>query len=82
MLYHDGDEIWDYDAVDTIVKEYGCDTEYNRLCLRFGLMELATGGMLECVEEQIDEKPYFKKDSVVCKYKITEFGLDRIKVLE
>ena len=82
MVYHDGEAFWDYEAVDKILEKYGCNTQYWRLVLRFNLMELAAGGLLEVVDEKMDDDGYFDKEKAVCKYKITEFGLDRAKVLE
>jgi len=82
MKYVSGDAIWDYQAIEEIVNEYGCNTEYYKLHLRFGLMELAGGGLLEAVDMEIDDGSHFKQDSVVCKYKVTDFGRERAKVLE
>lgn len=79
--FKDKGPMWDYEAVDSILDEYGCKTDYYRFVLRFSLMELAGGGLLESVEEELDDGSHFKSDSVVTKYKITDFGLMRVESL-
>lgn len=80
-LYKDEGPMWDYEAVDRIAKEYGCDTEYWKFVLRFSLIELAGGGLLEAMEEELDDGTHFKADSVVMKYQITDFGCMRVESL-
>ncbi len=80
-LYKDKGPMWNYEAVDTITKEYGCQTEYYRLVLRFSLMEMAGGGLLDTIDEEVDDGSHFKPDSVVVKYAITDFGRMRVETL-
>lgn len=73
--------MWDYEAVSKIQNEYGIDNDYWKFTLRFYLMELSGGGMLEVIEEAIDDGSRFKADSVVFKYKLTDFGSMRVETL-
>ncbi|MBO5519161.1 MAG: hypothetical protein J5945_03315 [Candidatus Methanomethylophilus sp.] len=73
--------MWDYEAVEKIQTEYGIANDYWKFTLRFYLMELSGGGMLEVIEEDLDNGSHFKPDSVVFKYRLTDFGKMRVETL-
>ena len=73
--------MWDYDAVAKIPAAYDIENDYWKFTLRFYLMELAGGGLLEVVEEALDNGTHFKEDSVVFKYQLTDFGMMRVETL-
>jgi hypothetical protein len=70
----DGKERWNYEIVSQIQKEYNMQGNYNRDSINFDIIELASGGMLKDVEQKIDEEGIYKKDFLLHKYVITDFG--------
>ncbi|MGV8077303.1 MAG: hypothetical protein ACP5N0_08460 [Methanosarcina sp.] len=73
-LFLDGNEYWNYEIVSKIQKEYGMNSNYGRDSINFDIIELASGGMLKDVEQKIDEEGIYKKDFLLHKYVITDFG--------
>jgi len=70
----DGKERWNYEIVSKIQEEYNMQGDYNRDSINFDIIELASGGMLKDVEQKVDEKGIYKKDFLLHKYVITDFG--------
>jgi hypothetical protein len=73
-LFLDGNEYWNYEIVSKIQKEYGMNSNYGRDSINFDIIELASGGMLKDVEQKVDEEGIYKKDFLLHKYVITDFG--------
>jgi hypothetical protein len=73
----DGKEHWNYEIVSKIQEEYRMNGNYNRDSINFDIIELASGGMLKDVEQKIDEEGIYKKDFLLHKYVITDFGKSR-----
>ncbi|MCO5384208.1 MAG: hypothetical protein NHB15_20830 [Methanosarcina barkeri] len=73
-LFLDGKEYWNYEIVSKIQVEYGMNSGYGRDSINFDIIELASGGMLKDVEQKVDEEGIYKKDFLLHKYVITDFG--------
>ncbi|MFZ2500298.1 MAG: hypothetical protein WCB90_11005 [Methanosarcina sp.] len=73
-LFLDGNQYWNYEIVSKIQKEYGMNSNYGRDSINFDIIELASGGMLKDVEQKVDEEGIYKKDFLLHKYVITDFG--------
>jgi hypothetical protein len=73
-LFLDGKEYWNYEIVSKIQKEYGMRSNFQRDSINFDIIELASGGMLKDVEQKVDENGIYKKDFLLHKYMITDFG--------
>jgi hypothetical protein len=73
-LFLDGKEYWNYEIVSKIQEEYGMNSNYGRDSINFDIIELASGGMLKDVEQKVDEDGIYKKDFLLHKYMITDFG--------
>jgi len=73
----DGKEHWNYEIVSKIQEEYGMNSAYGRDSINFDIIELASGGMLKDVEQKIDEEGIYKKEFLLHKYVITDFGRSR-----
>ena len=73
-LFLDGEEHWNYEIVSKIQNEYDMNNDYGRDSINFDIIELASGGMLKDLEQRIDEEGIYKKDFLLHKYVITDFG--------
>jgi hypothetical protein len=73
-LFLDGNEHWNYEIVSKIQEEYGMSSNFQRDSINFDIIELASGGMLKDVEQKVDEEGIYKKDFLLHKYVITDFG--------
>lgn len=73
-LFLDGEEHWNYEIVSKIQNEYNMNNDYGRDSINFDIIELASGGMLKDLEQRIDEEGIYKKDFLLHKYVITDFG--------
>ena len=76
-LFLDGKEYWNYEIVSKIQQEYGMNSNYGRDSINFDIIELASGGMLKDLEQKVDEGGIYKKDFLLHKYVITDFGRTR-----
>ncbi len=78
MMYEDKD-YWDYESIEPLLKEEGKeDSDYWRYNARFWLAELAINGLLEILEEDVDDGSHFEPNMVIAKYRITEYGKQAI----
>ena len=73
-LFLDGKEHWNYEVVSKIQEEYGMNNNYGRDSINFDIIELASGGMLKDLEQKVDEDGIYKKDFLLHRYVITDFG--------
>jgi hypothetical protein len=73
-LFLDGNEHWNYDIVPKIQEEYDMQGNYGRDSINFDIIELASGGMLKDVEQKVDTEGIYKKDFLLHRYIITDFG--------
>lgn len=76
-LFLDGKEYWNYEIVPKIQEEYGMKSNFQRDSINFDILELASGGMLKDVEQKVDGEGIYKKDFLLHKYMITDFGRAR-----
>ena len=73
-LFLDDKEHWNYEIVSKIQDEYGMQGNYNRDSINFDIIELASGGMLKDLEQKVDSEGIYKKEYLLHKYVITDFG--------
>jgi len=73
-LFLDDKEHWNYEIVSKIQDEYNLRGNFQRDSINFDILELASGGMLKDVEQKVDDKGIYKKDFLLHKYSITDFG--------
>lgn len=76
-IFNDGQEHWNYEIVDQIFKEYDMSGNYNRDLINFDLIELASGGMLADIDQKVDSDGIYKKNFLLHKYVITDFGREK-----
>jgi len=73
-LFLDEKEHWNYEIVSKIQEEYNMKGDYHRDSINFDIIELASGGMLKDTEQKVDEEGIYKKNFLLHKYVITDFG--------
>jgi len=79
LMSFEGHDMWDYEAIKPVLEEDGkSDSEYWVLTARFWLAELALNGLLEVVDEDVDDGTHFGPNKSMSKYRLTEYGLQAI----
>ena len=81
LRYFENGPLWDYESVDKLVSEEGRKDAYFRWTARFWLMEMSGGGVLDVIEEGIDDGSHFGEGKLISKYRLTDYGRMRIKEL-
>ena len=76
-IFMDGKPRWNHDVVSLILNEYLMSGDYNRDVINFDLIELASGGMLADLEQKVDTEGIYKKNYLLHKYAITDFGREK-----
>ena len=76
-IFKDGQPRWNHDVVSLILREYSMSGDYNRDVINFDLIELASGGMLADLEQKVDTEGIYKKNYLLHKYAITDFGREK-----
>jgi hypothetical protein len=74
-------EQWDYEAIAVLLKKYGIDRPYWRLTARLWMAEMATCGLMDVVEQDIDDGTHFGEGKVLTKYRLTPLGTQRIETM-
>ncbi|SNT70996.1 hypothetical protein [Psychrobacter sp. LV10R520-6] len=71
--------IWDWQISDAVMLEYGLSGAYWRGNTRVTLTDLFSSGIIESVEEQLDDQAYFGAGRVSFKFRLTDFGRQRMR---
>lgn len=71
--------MWDYEIADEVLSEYEYQGAYWKGEVRLALTDLYSGGLVEDLEDKLDDGTYFQADKLLVKYKLTEFGRERMK---
>lgn len=70
--------IWDWQITDAVMGEYGLSGAYWRGNTRVTLTDLFSSGIIESVEEELDDQAYFGLGRVLFKFKLNDFGRQRM----
>jgi len=82
LMSFEGHDMWDYEAIPPVLKQDGLgDSEYWKLTARFWLAELSINGLLEALEEDVDDGTYFGADLMIAKYRLTDYGKEAIDTM-
>jgi len=71
--------IWDWQVADALLAEYGLSGAYWRGNTRVTLTDLFSSGIIESVEETLDDRAYFGKGRVLFKFRLNDFGRQRMR---
>ena len=71
--------IWDFEIADKIQTDYEVEGAYWKGTVRALLADLSSCGLIESVEEQLDNGTHFGIDRALFCYKVTEFGKERMR---
>ncbi|MFX1675964.1 hypothetical protein PWR63_27525 [Paraburkholderia sp. A2WS-5] len=70
---------WDYELVEKALSEYGASGRYAINAVRVALDELAAGGLLQRLEEKLDDGTHLGAGKVLFRYRLTDFGRARMR---
>ncbi|VVN89029.1 hypothetical protein [Pseudomonas fluorescens] len=71
--------IWDWQIADALMSEYGICGAYWRGNTRVTLTDLFSSGIIESVEETLDDQAYFGPGRVLFKFRVSDFGRQRMR---
>lgn len=71
--------IWDWQITDALMSEYGVRGAYWRGNTRVTLTDLFSSGIIESVEEKLDDLAYFGPGRVLFKFRVNDFGRQRMR---
>lgn len=74
--------IWDWQVTDLILSEYRLAGAYWRGNTRVTLTDLFSSGIIESVEEKIDDQGYFGVGRILFKFRLNDFGRQRMQDTE
>ena len=74
--------IWDWQVTDRILAEYDLAGAYWRGNTRITLTDLFSSGIIESVEEKIDDDGYFGVGRILFKFRLNDFGRQRMRDTE
>ena len=72
------DGLWDHEVARETMREYGLQGAYWKGTVRVTLSDLYSGGLIEEVDEALDDGTYFEAGKVLLKYRLTNFGRERM----
>ena len=82
LMSFEGKDMWDFEAIPPILKEDGKDgSDYWKLTARFWLAELSINGLLEVLEEDVDDGSHFGNNLMIAKYRLTDYGKEAIDTM-
>lgn len=70
--------IWDWQVTDALLKEFGLSGPYWRGNTRVTLTDLFSSGIIESVEEKLDDLAYFGAGRILFKFRLNDFGRQRM----
>lgn len=79
QLIAEKEELWDYEICEAIMKEYNMKGDYWKGVIRVTLIDLYSSGIITSVEEKIDSEGYFGSNKLTFKYRVTDFGKQRMQ---
>ncbi len=78
IALHQRKVLWDHELLDAVAAEYGPPARYGVNNVRVALDEMASCGMIERVDRQLDDGTHLVAGKVLFRYRLTAFGLARM----
>jgi len=79
QLLQSDQQLWDHEICHRINKEYLLEGAYWQGAIRASLADLYSCGLIESVEEALDDGKHFGTDKIMFRYRVTDFGIERMK---
>lgn len=73
------DAAWDHEVVARALAEYGLSGRHSVNSLRIALEELAAAGLIERIDERLDDGSHVEAGKVLFRYRLTDFGIQRMR---
>jgi len=70
--------LWDYEIMRRVLEEYRHTGDYWKGEVRVTLTDLFSGGLIEELEDKLDDHEYFGPGKVLVKFRLTGFGRERM----
>lgn len=71
--------LWDHQIAEQVLTEYGLRGGYWRGNVRLSLTDLYAGGLIEEIEQALDDGSHFGDGKVLFKFRLSPFGLERMQ---
>lgn len=71
--------LWDHQIAQQVLNEYGLHGQYWRGNVRLTLTDLYAGGLLEEMDQALDDGSHFGDGKVLFKFRVSPFGLERMR---
>jgi hypothetical protein len=71
--------MWDHQIAEQVLQEYRLHGDYWRGTVRVTLTDLHSGGLLEEIEQALDDGTYFGDGKILFKFRLSRFGLERMQ---
>ena len=75
------DGLWDYEIASQVLKDYDVDknTVFWKGEVRATLTDMFSGALIEELEDKLDDGEHFGPERVLCKFRLTPFGRERMQ---
>ncbi|MCP4316436.1 MAG: DMT family transporter [Hyphomicrobiales bacterium] len=70
--------LWDHEIMHAVFDEYGRAGDYWKGDIRATLTDLYSGGLVEELEDDLDDGTYFAKGKILMKFKLSPLGAERM----
>lgn len=80
LLSEEAIGLWDYQIMQEVLLEYGHSGDYWKGEVRVTLTDLFSCGLIEEIEDGLDDGEYFGAGKVLVKFGLTPFGRQRMVV--
>jgi hypothetical protein len=74
--------LWDWEVSNILEREYAISGAYWRGTTRVTMTDLYSSGIIESVEETLDDQGYFGLGKVLFKFRLNDFGRQRMRDTE
>ncbi|MGI6009605.1 MAG: EamA/RhaT family transporter [Methanomethylophilus sp.] len=82
QILENGGEMWSYEVVDQLCKEYNMTSEHSKHMVNYDLIEMTSAGFLQEIDHQVDTEGKLNKGHLLVKYAITDLGITTVDGLK
>ncbi|HKJ89061.1 MAG TPA: hypothetical protein VKA48_11215 [Gammaproteobacteria bacterium] len=71
--------LWDHQIAERVMEEYSHRGRYWQGAVRLTLTDLYSCGLIEEVEDDLDDGTHFGRDRILIRYALSDFGRERMR---
>ncbi len=79
LLAKNPDGLWDHEISKETLAQYDCTGDYWKSTVRVTLTDLYSGGLVEELEDRLDQGEHFGPGKVLVKFRLSDFGRSRMQ---